>query len=512
MGVRRREHDRSAARFAAAVALLLILAALRFHNLTAQDPFIDEGAHVQRARAVWSFEQNPGRFSNGKVLLYFWLGVFELPPIGALWIARAAIALVALPTGAAVYALGRKMGGDPAGLAALGIYAVLPLAFFFERMALADPLAGMLMALTAWRSLTLARHPSTREAVLVGGLATGATLAKLTMGLAPIIPVAATLLYDRLPVSGWCARLDAWRTRYTRGLALVAAVMVGCWLPLVLPAAAAYVRGDTFTLVNAANMADVRNPALLAELRAILPALTRYVSGGLLLAAAAGLGALARRRQRGDEARAHLLYLLIWLAASVLLPLLASRNLRTRYFMPVAAPLSIAAGCGIAALWHTRRRAPRLTAIVALAVWVGGFALPFAITTVTEPQALALPPDDAAVYLGGNFAGDAFREIAGLLDTLDPPAGHILADAPTCDALYFFTSRPVTCAADIANPRELLDAPVSYVVLNGHEPQPDRLGLVWELVAEFERPVLEQLAGVTRTASLWRVRATPAEP
>ena len=511
-GVRRQERDRLAARLAAVVALLLVLAALRVHNLAAQDPFIDEGAHVQRARAVWSFEQNPGRFSNGKVLLYFWLGVFELPPISALWIARAAIALLALPSGAAVYALGRKMGGEPAGLAALGIYAVLPLALFFERMALADPLAGMFMTLTAWHSLAFARHPSARQAMLVGGLVAGATLAKLTMGLAPLIPAAATLLYDPLPVSGWRARLDAWRTRHARGLALAAGVVVGCWLPLVLPAAMAYVRGDTFTLVNAANMADVRNPALLAELRAIVPALIHYTSGALPLAAAAGLGALARRPQRSSKARAHLLYLLIWLAASVLLPLLASRNLRTRYFMPAAAPLSIAAGCGVAALWHTRRRAARLAVVAAVLAWVGGFALPIAVTTVTAPQDLALPPADAAVYLGGNFAGDAFREIAVLLDTLDPPAGRILADAPTCDALYFFTSRPVTCAADIANPRELLDAPVSYVVLNGHESQPDRLGLVWELVAEFERPALERLAGVTRTASLWRVRTAPAEP
>ena len=121
------------------VALLLVMAAIRLHNLTLQEPFIDEGAHVQRARVVWSFDEHPGRFANGKLLLYFWLGLFELPPISALWIARTAIALASLLTGAGVYAVGRIFGGERAGVAALAVFDITdPAHTTFVRMLKSD--------------------------------------------------------------------------------------------------------------------------------------------------------------------------------------------------------------------------------------------------------------------------------------------------------------------------------------------------------------------------------------
>lgn len=490
----------SSTRLALAVTLLLFMAALRLHNLTLQEPFVDEGAHVQRARVVWSFDENPGRFANGKLLLYYWLGVFELPPVDALWIARAAIALASLLTGATVGALGRSIGGPGAGLLALIVYAALPLAFFHERMALADPLAALFMALTAWRSIALARQPTALRALTVGLLAAAATLAKLTMGLIPLLPVIAMLLY------GHTVDVQAWWRRYRRALALVMGIVLACWLPLLIPAAIAQAQGAPFTLVNGANMAGLRAPAPLAELRAVVPALASYTSAPLLLAALAGLGWLAWRGRRDCALRAHVLYLLAWLALLMILPLIASRDLRTRYFMPLAVPLSVMIGWAARELWRTRRRTARVALAAGAVVWLAGFALPFARTTVTAPADLPLSRRDAAVFLGGNFAGDAFRQVAALLDAVEPPPEQIVADRATCDMLYFFTERPVVCAVDIAHPVELLAAPIGYVVLNGHEPQPDRLRLAWELVAEYERPELRELAGVTRTAQVWRVR------
>lgn len=499
---------RTLPRKTAFVVLLLLTAAIRLHNLTAQEPFIDEGAHVQRARVVWEFHENPGRFSNGKVLLYFWLGVFELPPIAASWIARAAIALTSLVTGAAVYALGRAIHGAGAGLVALGLYAVLPLAFFFERLALADPLASMFVTLMVWRSLVLMQHPSIREAVVVGFLAAAATLAKLTVGLAPLLPGIAAVLCA--PASGAepRARIAAWRRRYGRALAVIAGIVVLCWLPLLIPAGLAYTRGDAFTLVNGANMAGLDSAAPLAELRDAAPAIAEFVSPGLALAGALAIGWLGWAYRRDHRARAHLMLVLSWAVLIALLPLLAARDPRPRYFMPLAAPLSVGIGWAAASLWDTRQRVLRLALTLSAAAWLGGFALPFIRTAVTEPRDLPLSGHSAAVYLGGNFAGEAMRQAVTLLDTVEPPPDQVLADRATCDMLYFFTARPITCAADIARPVELLAAPASYVVLNGHEPQPDRMGLTWELAGEYERPALQALAGVTRTVQVWRV--TPA--
>jgi hypothetical protein len=491
---------------ALAVALLLLMAAIRLHNLTLQEPFIDEGAHVQRARVVWSFDEHPGRFANGKLLLYYWLGLFELPPISALWIARTAIALASLLTGAAVYAIARMAGSAGAGALALAAYAVLPLAFFFERMALADPFAAMFAALAVWQSVRFARRPTVRAAIAVGLLCAAATLAKLTTGLVPLIPLAAALACFPPRGNNRSVWWYEWRRRYGTGIALAWGIVVLCWLPVVVPAAVAQVRGDPFTLVNGANLADLGEPAPLAELRAAIPAIARYTSAPLLVGSGAALIGLAWRARRDPSLRTWAAALIAWTVLLALLPPVASRNVRTRYFMPLAAPLSVTAGCTAWVLWRARRPLIRLAVASASAIWLAGFAIPFALTAVRTPDDLRLPPNDAAVFLGGNFAGDAMREAARLIDAADPSV-LVLADRATCDMLTFFTARPITCADDIARPVELLNAPESYVVLNGHEPQPERLRLVWELVGEFERPALQERAGVTRTVQVWRVRA-----
>lgn len=488
------------------VALLLIMAAIRLHNLTLQEPFIDEGAHVQRARVVWSFDEHPGRFANGKLLLYYWLGIFELPPISALWIARAAIALASLVTGSAVYALGRLFHGSWAGVIALAFYALLPLAFFFERIALADPFAAVFMTLAVWQSVRFARHPTLRAALLLGGFSAGATLAKLTMGLVPLIPFIATLAYSAAQAPRRSAWWRAWWQRYGPGLALTLAVVALCWLPIVIPAALAHLRGDPFTLVNAANLVDLSDPDPLAELRTAIPSIARFTSAPLLAAATLAIGWMLWRARRARCGLGWTAVLVAWIVLIALLPPVASQNIRTRYFMPLAAPLSVTLGWAVSALWNTRQHVMRMALAAGVALWLGGFALPFAWRAAHAPRDLALPPKDAAVFLGGNFAGDAMRQAVALVEPLDSSV-PVVADRATCDMLHFFSARPITCTSSIAHPVELLDAPLSYVILNGHEPQPERLGLVWELVSEFERPTLQELAGVTRTVQVWRVSA-----
>ena len=86
------KHSETAQHIAIVVVLLLLQLFLRVHSNTTQQGYVDEGFHNQRAAVVWQFQVNPGSFSNGKLLTYFWLGLFEGDHSTALFVSRTAIA------------------------------------------------------------------------------------------------------------------------------------------------------------------------------------------------------------------------------------------------------------------------------------------------------------------------------------------------------------------------------------------------------------------------------------
>ncbi len=463
---------------------------LRAHQITRQEPFIDEGLHVGRARAVWSFEQNPGRFANGKLLIYFWLGLFDLQPVTALYVARTSIALFSLISGAGLYTLGRQMGGYAVGLLALAIYTVFPLAFFFERMALADPFASAFAVLVAWRSLVLARRPSLREGALIGLLAALATLAKLTLGLIPLLPVVAVMAFSSRPD----------RRSYLPALGVMTAVIVIAWLPVLIPAAAAYHSPHPFVLINGENMQELARADPAYQLRSLLPQMSGYISPALLLALISASFYLFCRA----KTQRYALFLWTWLALILLLSLLAAVNTRSRYLMPMAPPILLLIAYTLVELWRSARPAFLVRSMIMAAggLWLVGFALPFVTTAWSDPARLPLSERDAHNYFSGNFAGDAFRQTAILLEQVEPPADHVYASVATCDMLFFFTTRPVHCLHNDRHPIELTQHEVSYLIFNGHEKAFDPLGLDWELIAIYERPM------INRTVRVWRVRVT----
>jgi len=444
---------------------------------------------VSRARVVWNFDQHPARFANGKLLLYFWLGWFDLEPITALHLSRTAIALFTLITGAALFGAGRQMGGYWAGVIALGLYAVLPLSLFFERMALADPFAAGFVTLLAWRSVVFACHPTRREGVMLGVLITAAMMAKLTMGLVPLLPVAATLIYYPRQF-----RWRAWMVSYWPGLSIAAMTVVVLWLPVLIPAFLA--RNDKpFVLINAENLQqlDAANP--LQDFGAILPQFTPYVSLPFFIACMVAIVYLLWQERRGA------LLILVWLALIVLLPVIASKDMRSRYLMPVAGPLALLIACAAARAWKLSgtRRWVRGILLLGGTLWLVAFALPFAYTAMTDPTQLDLSPREHRNYFSANFAGDALRRAAFQLEHIEPRAEHIYASYGTCQALYFFTLLDVQCLEDAEHPIELLNHENSYVVFNGHEPEPDQLSLDWELIGFYPRDTID------RDVRVWRV-------
>ena len=316
------------------VGLLLLQFLVRTHNITLQDPYIDEGFHVVRAAHIWDFAEHPGRFSHGKVLVYFWMGAFRLTPETALHVSRTSLALFSLITGAALYAVARRLYDHTTGVLALALYALLPLAYFYERMAMADPLAAGFAALVAWRSLIFVRRPTLREGAGIGALLALALLAKLTMGLLPLLPVMAVVIF-RARDGVEPRKLRA----YLLPLIVAAGVMALIWAPMLIPARIAQINGDPFLLVDAFNLRGSHpEPATPGEyVDKWLPLIIDVTGRGFLVVCVVAWIVQVLPVQSW-RTRSGAWYVFAWLALIALLPVVAARLITLRYFLAASGP------------------------------------------------------------------------------------------------------------------------------------------------------------------------------
>ncbi|NLF74516.1 MAG: hypothetical protein GX573_02365 [Chloroflexi bacterium] len=78
-------------------------------------------------------------FSHGKLLLYYWLGLFSPSGQGAILFSRLAVAVFTLLTGAGIAAIAARLFGRKAALPAIILYALVPHTVFYERWPLPIP-------------------------------------------------------------------------------------------------------------------------------------------------------------------------------------------------------------------------------------------------------------------------------------------------------------------------------------------------------------------------------------
>lgn len=414
----------SRARLWLMVLLLLGGFFLRAHRPGALAGFVDEVSHIERSEIIYTLGRNPADVSHGKLLTYYWLGLFETRRTSALETARLAMALAALLTIAAVAAAGRTLFGARAALIAAAVYAITPFAVFFERMALADPLATALAALAAWHSVLLARAPSRRRALVTALLANGAVFAKLTTAPVLALPVLAAILFGDVPSPDlrraslsiyaravWRYYWPVWRLTmivFAAGWALFGAASVisllGGGHPILL---------DTYLAGASARPEDVLDKlGGLADRVGLL--LTPWLALGAL--ALSGLALVWRTRAT--------LYALAWLALLWGPSVLLASSLQTRYLLAGIPPLAVLIGGGVSALGGLRafRRRPRAARIargavaLGLGVWTLAFALPFDWRASADPAALTLPRRDSYDYFWGSFNGWGTREALRYLE------------------------------------------------------------------------------------------------
>ncbi|HEX3052787.1 MAG TPA: glycosyltransferase family 39 protein [Aggregatilineaceae bacterium] len=500
------------------VALLLLQFLIRVYHTDIQEPYIDEGFHIVRGSFAWDFDQNPGRFSHGKVLLYYWLGLFESEPTNYLHTARNGMALWALISGAAIYAVGRKLFGSPAGLVSLGLYAVLPLAFFYERMGMADPFASGFACLVAWRSLIFAKRPTWRQGILIGVLLGLGAMAKLSMVLLPVLPLGAALIFYPWQRAGLWSQFLKRIEQVVSPLLLAAVIVVVLWLPMLIPAYFAKDSDNPYVLVNDYNLRsnaqdETGGYSAVKYWEEVKPLVLDFTSPGLWIALRLAMVFLIVRvvlikriEWRGT------LYLFLWLAVVIGLVLSQARLVTARYMMPAAAPTTLILGAAAVGAWRLHGSTAskrfyrlgrtaisigaRLGSTAAVGAWLIGFVVPLANTSLNKP--LALEDDFHRTNYIENISGylsadDVVREGADILNNLDPAPTYIYATWNVCHLLFFYSEQPITCLPlDHFIPvlYDYLDHTVppgekAVLVVRGYKPFLERLALCDEKIADL---------------------------
>jgi hypothetical protein len=408
----------TSARYLAASLLLCALAlGLRLAALQALPLFVDEGTHLDWAQRFIARQPDYPFLMHGKLLTGLVLAQFQVLGPGALWLGRAAVALLALPGFAAAIALGTRLASRRVGLLAGLVYALWPFAVFHERQILADPLAATAgaLALVCW--LRFARTGRWRWWLPVPFWLAAAILFKLT-GAVVLAPLGLAALL--LPVAG----RQRWRPVLWLALALVAAALLGASLVFALRpwlgAGGEDLAGQQVGFVGCPPLmcqGDLAEQIRVsrAVFAAGLQAAVVYLGWpSLFLAGAAPW--LAHRAGRLRWPRA--VTWLGWAAAALVLGLLAAAKapLPPRYFAPAAVLLAVLAALGWAGAtaWLRPRAPPGLPRALLSAGLAGVVLLPFAQLPVliARPALAALPDLDQEQYFDGPYAGAGLHEAA----------------------------------------------------------------------------------------------------
>ncbi len=177
------------------LALLLLSFAVRLHGLLQLPGFVDEGNHLLWANEIWQGHV-VFPFSTAKALEMYYLAAF-LPFRAPLWVGRFGSVLTGVVTLSGLYALARALGSPRAGLFAAACYALLPWAFFHERLAIADPFTTAVAILLAWIAVEWVKRPTARRTAALTLCLLCLPLAKLSAAPLAILPALITWLKNK---------------------------------------------------------------------------------------------------------------------------------------------------------------------------------------------------------------------------------------------------------------------------------------------------------------------------
>ena len=480
-------------------AVLAAGAALRFATLDAQSLWYDEAVTARllrsdfgaMARAIPDSESTPPLYY---ALAWLWTQVFGTGEVGL----RSLSALLGTVTIAVVWALGRRLGGDRAALAAAALAAVNPMLVWFSQEARAYALLGLLGALSVllWlRALEIdvvrrasetppngvshTSRPRRDTRLLAWGAVSALALATHYYAAFLVAPQALWLL------------LHAPGRRERATLLALPALVAAALAPLALGQrendTAAFITGSEL-LTRLAQLPKQFLVGYDAPLEPLLVAVTGLaVLAGFAALAAVLTGRIdAPPRERGDGARVAGLA-----AAAVALPVLAAiageDHLITRnvlFLLPLACAL---AGAGLAAGMRVVFR-PALLAL--------GAACAAGVVVV---MGVARDPE---------LQRDDWRAAVRALGPVAEPRLVVASPGSALEPLRYYLPRLAT-----ASPPAFTTAEIDYVALSvrlpGERPDPPRPANPPAPAAGYA--LADRTDGETYTVLRWRVPAPRAE-
>jgi 4-amino-4-deoxy-L-arabinose transferase-like glycosyltransferase len=496
--------------------ILLLGFFLRSHNVLALPGYADESHHIRRAEVAWDFTvDNYASYTPGKLLLYYYLGLFEAERIPFLAVSRLAIALISLLGGAGTYAVGKRLFEPRIAIMGLFLYMVMPFTMFFDRMALADPLTLAMLMLATWGILIWLDKPTLKLGVILGILLILPPLAKLTAMAIIAAPIGAVWIYRR----------QHWREYIPSGLVALGILAI-FWIPLFLPVILGEIRGDENRVVLVGdyllNIHEEDQGFLENLANSIWEAFRQtaiyYWTPALILTGIGWLVLLWRRK--------HGLFLAVMLVLAWLPSVAVGSYPSTRY-LEIGIPFLIL--MLVAGLYEAARSVADIDrqAVLERSLMLGfiiyslSWSLPFFDQAVTNPADLKLPEDDLWRYVQSTTAGYGQQAAAHYLENQaipNPESGQVEAYGilGSCHLMRLFMPEfgkvHLTCAP-LETGRQLSPETIAAIATEAQkygeiylllepslESNTDDLPLSWTLVESFQRPH----EGVV--IELWRVR------
>lgn len=501
--------------WAAVVGVLLLQLFLRTHEILALPGYADESLHIRRAEVVWDFNTNTSWIPK-KLLLYYYLGLVEVPRVDYLLMGRLLVALSTLVGGAGIYALGKKLFNHAVGVMALFLYTVSPFAIFFDRLALADPFTLALSMMTLWFCLLWIQKPTLKMSLITGVLFTLTLLAKFTAAGFLAVPVVGIWLFESR---------EHWRERYLKPLLIIGAILTVVWIPIFIPIVIGQANDEPIVFIDdyLLNIHEDQNfvENLVDNVRIAIEQTAIYLWPPVLILAVIGAGLLLKWRRK-EGLFLIILFVLAWT------PAVAVGSFPRSRYLEIGIPFLILLLTGgvytlVAQIQETERRATiERTLMVGIMVYGLAWGGHFFQQAVTQPEDLRLPEHDRWRYVQSTTSGYGQREaVEYLADDAEksPVTGkaEVYGILGSCHSLRLYMDDPgpvhLTCAeysfvTHQMSPETLADMLQQtekngwmYILLEPSlETNYDDLPLQWTLEKRFLRP------HNGRELELWRVR------